>query len=194
LHVLRQSFPLPAGQTAAEAGLGGDRAVVETQEFVHEQQAEELRVLPLIGRGTLRLCVELLRRLPQVAFEEVQARLELGFGKIEPRIHPRSARIDVEIGDARQRSRLLPAEVAMAGRHEAQLAAELSQGRPRQAFDEGLAVIPLSAFTHDQQMTRCPESVFEGFTPEDFDGVGLDRVPPRKVPTSNVRRGKSNEG
>ena len=54
---------------------------------MHEQ-AEDLRVLPLIGRGTLRLCVELLRRLPQVAFEEVQARLELGFGKIEPRSIP----------------------------------------------------------------------------------------------------------
>jgi hypothetical protein len=42
----------------------------------------------------------------------------------------------------------------MAGRNEAQPAAELVQGGLRQAFDDGLAVIALSALTHDEQVTR----------------------------------------
>jgi hypothetical protein len=76
-------------------------------------------------------------------------------------------------------NRSLPAEIPVAGRNEAQSAAERVQGRLRQAFDHGLAVIALSALAHDEQMTRWPESVFERLTPDHFDRVGLDSIPCR---------------
>jgi hypothetical protein len=43
----------------------------------------------------------------------------------------------------------------------------------RQAFDHGLAVIALPPRSHDEQMKRWPESVFERLTPDHFDRVGL---------------------
>ena len=84
-------------------------------------------------------------------------------------------------------NRSLPAEIPVAGRNEAQSAAELVQGRLRQAFNHGLAVIALSAFAHDEQMTRWPESVFERLTPDHFDRVGLHSIPCRDVAACNIR-------
>ena len=91
-------------------------------------------------------------------------------------------------------NRSLPAEIPVAGRNEAQSAAERVQGRLRQAFDHGLAVIALSALAHDEQMTRWPESVFERLTPDHFDRVGLDSIPCRDVAACNIRWVKLNDG
>src|SRR5262249_30263954 len=140
--------------TATNALLRSDGTVVETQQLVREHDAERFGVLPVTRPGGASLRLELLRRFPQILVEEVQARLELGLGELQLGIEHRPARIDVEVGDARERPRFLPAGNPVPGRNEAQPAAELVQGGLWQALDDRLAVIALSTFAHDEQVMR----------------------------------------
>src|SRR5206468_7082283 len=128
---------------------------------------------------------------PQVLVEEEKTRLELDFGKTQLGVDQRPTRIDIEISDPRQHPWLLPAEKPMAGRNEAQFAAEVPQGRRRQTFDQRFPVIARGAFTHDQQVMRRPDSVFERLVPDDLNGVRPDSVPCRDVTTCDVRWGNS---
>ena len=109
----------------------GNDTVVETQQFMHQHDAERLGMLPLTQRGIVGQRLELARGLPQVLIEEEEAGLELGFGETQFGIDQRPARIDVEVREARQRARLLPAEEPVAGRNEAQFVAEFVQPRFR---------------------------------------------------------------
>ena len=156
LDVLRNLLLLPAGEPASNVLPFGSGAVVETQQLVHHHDAERLGILALIDTRILGLRLELGGCLPQVLVEEEQTRLELPFGKTQLGVDQWAAWIDVEVGDARQHPRLLPAEKPVAGGNEAQLPAEIVQGRRRQTFDQCLAVIPLRAFGHDQQMMGRP--------------------------------------
>src|SRR5262245_12085995 len=130
----------------------------------------------------------------QVVVEEEESWRELAFGETQFGIDQRTVRIDVEIGDACQLARLLPAAKPVAGRHEGQLPVELLQGRPWQAFDERFAVVALAALAHDQEMTRRRESVFERLAPDDFDGIGLDPVPCRDATACDIRGRKLHDG
>src|SRR5260221_10972474 len=108
-------------------------------------------------------------------------------------IDARSARIDVEISDARQHSRFLPAEKPAASGYEAQLAAEFTQRRFRQALKQRLAVVPLLALAHDEHVTWRLESIFERLTSDDFYGIGLDSIQRRQMTTRDVRWGNTND-
>src|SRR5258708_38776154 len=102
-------------------------------------------------------------------------------------IDARSARIDVEISDARQHPRFLPAEKPVTGGYEAQLAAEITQRRFRQALKQRLAVVPLLALAHDEHVTWRLESTFVRPTSYGFPGVGLGSTHPPQMPTWHVR-------
>src|SRR6266481_8497499 len=108
-------------------------------------------------------------------------------------IDARSARIDVEISDSRQHPRFLPAEKTVTGGYEAQLAAEFTQRRFRQALKQRLAVVPLLTLAHDEQVTWRLESIFVRLTSDDFHGVGLDSTQRPQITTCNVWRGNTND-
>src|SRR5262245_53749234 len=150
LDILRHSLLLPTGEPAANALYRGGAAVVEPQELVRQHNAERLRILSVPGTGTAGLCLEFLRRVPQVLVEEEEARLELGFGEMQFGSEQGADRIDVEIGHARQDARLVPAAEPVAGRNEAERPAEFVQRGARQPLHQRLALVPYSAPAHDQ--------------------------------------------
>src|SRR5262245_61210188 len=150
--VLHHFLLLPAGEATTNRPLGEASAAVETQQLVHEYDAQRLHILLLPGPRIHGLRFELERGFPQVVVEEEESWRELAFGETQFGIDQRTVRIDVEIGDACQLARLLPAAKPVAGGHEGQLPVELLQGRPRQAFDERFAVVALAALAHDQEL------------------------------------------
>src|SRR6516164_5236662 len=194
LDVLRHFLLLPAGQAAANRPLGEAGTVVETQKLVHEHDAQRLYVLLLPRAWIDRLRFELERGLPQVVVEEEEPWRELAFGETQRGVDQRSAWIDVEIGDACQLARLVPGGEPVTGGNEAQCPAELLERGARQSLHQRLAVVPLGALAHDQQMARCPEAGLERLTPDDFDGVGPDSIPCRDLTARDIRGGKLYDG
>src|SRR5215831_7674911 len=144
--------------------------------------------------GYDRLRFELERGLPQVVVEEEEPRRELAFGETQLGVDQRSSRIDVEIGDACQLARLVPGGEPVTGGNEAQCPAELLERGARQSLHQRLAVVPLGALAHDQQMARRPEAGLERLTPDDFDGVGPDSIPCRDLTARDIRGGKLYDG
>jgi len=58
-YILGYSLLLPLGKPPSKICSCSDKTTVETQEFVHQQDAEYFRVLPVIGIRLLRLRLEL---------------------------------------------------------------------------------------------------------------------------------------
>src|SRR5215831_2622081 len=100
---------LPAGKAAANRPLCAARAIVETQQLVHEHDAQRLYILLLPGVWIDCLRFELERGLPQGMVEEEKPRHEFALGEPQLGVDQRAARVDVEVGDARQLARLVPA-------------------------------------------------------------------------------------
>src|SRR5262249_3170366 len=113
------------------------------------------------GAAVLDLAFELDRRVPEAGIVEEQLRLERDLAEVELGIEQRTAGIDVEVGRARERARLLPATERPAGGHEGQLVIEVVPGGPRQALDESLAIAALTAIGCNQQMSRRAVYVFK---------------------------------
>src|SRR3981189_1907002 len=136
LYILRHSFLLPARKTAAADRPAACSVTVDANEFVRQHDAKRLSVLPVHRAGFLDLRLELESGLPEIAIVKEQARLEPDLAEPERGIGERTARIDIEISCTRQRARFMPSAEVMPGRNEDQLAREIAQGRPGQAFNK----------------------------------------------------------
>src|SRR5712664_2173629 len=147
---------LPGRKAATIDRLTECSAAVDANELVRQHDAERLGVLP--GRArVIDLRLELESGLPEIAIVKEQARLELDLAEPQRGIDERPARIDVEIGCARQRARFLPSAKSMPGRYEGQLAREIAQGRPWQVLDKGLTVVTLRELCSNEQVVGSPE-------------------------------------
>src|ERR1700676_25131 len=106
------------------------RIAVDTNQLMRQQDTEGFGVLPMRRPRVLDLRLELESGLPEIAIIEEQPRLEFDLAKPQVGIGKRPARINVEIGYARQRARPLRPLKDMPGRNEGQLLREIAQGRP----------------------------------------------------------------
>src|SRR5690349_11125445 len=201
LDEFRDPMALPSRKPAAviiRVELAACLTSIETKKLVGKQDAQGFCILlPPDSRLAAALVPELRCDGPQTGVAEIQARLELGLGKAQLWIEQRAARIDDEISDPREHARTLPAVEAVPAWDEAQAAADVPQGRLRQALDQRLAVVALAALDHDEQMACRACAVFERLAPHDLDGVHLDSGPPgdfasRDIPWCELHRSASN--
>src|SRR5262245_6392768 len=109
LQIFRHALLLPSRQSAVNDGIRPHRAVVDAHKLVQQHETERFGIGALGGLGAFHLGFELHRGLPEITVEEEQPRRERRFGKSKLGIEERRAGVDVEIGDLRQRARLLPA-------------------------------------------------------------------------------------
>src|SRR6266436_2517591 len=158
---------LPGRKAATTDRLAERSATVDANELVRQRDAERFGVLPVHRARVLDLRLELESGLPEIAIVKEQARLELDLAEPQRGIGEGPARIDVEIRCARQRARSLPSAEVMPGRYEGQLAREIAQGRPGQAFNKGLTVVALRELRSNEQVVGSPESIFERHVPHD---------------------------
>ena len=178
----------PAGEPASQVSLCGDRAGVETQKLVRQDDAEGFGILRLHEIRLFGTCASSLTAVSHRSLSKKNRRgFEPGFPKMQIAIDQGPLRIDVEEGRPGQHARLLPAGEPMARRNEAQRPAQLVQGGSRQALDLRLAVIALRALRHDQQVVLGPKVVSERFASNELDGVRLVSHSCRDVATRNVR-------
>src|SRR4030081_1785708 len=145
-------------------------------------------VLPLHRARILDQRFELESGRPEIAIVKEQARLELDLAEPQRGIGERPARIDVEIRCARQRARSLPSAEVLPGRSEGQLAREIAQGRPRQAFNKGLTVVALRELRSNEQVAGSPESIFERHVPHDLDRFHAHARPSRGMAPDDLGR------
>src|ERR1700687_1299052 len=124
LDIGGQPLLLPGCKAATIDRLAACSATVDVNEFVRQHDAERFGVLPEHRSRVLDLRLELKSGVPEIAIVKEQARLELDLAEPQRRIGERPARIDVEIGCARQHARSLPSAEGMTGRNESQLAQE----------------------------------------------------------------------
>src|SRR5712691_6102331 len=159
-----------------------------------QHDAESFRIALLRPARVLCLCLELECRFPHGLVEKIEARLELGFGKMQLRIQQWAARIEVEKGNTVERPRRLPAAELVPAWDQAQLAAERVQHRRRRAVDERLAFNPLRPFGHDYQVTRRLVAEFEPLTPRELDRLRPDPIPFGELTTCDVGRSHLDDG
>src|ERR1700757_1438364 len=184
---------LPARKAATTDRLLGIRVTVDSNELMRQHDAERFGVLPMHRVRVLDHRLELESGLPEVAIVEEQARLEFDILKPERGIGERPTRIDVEVGCTRQYARPLPSAEVVPGGNESQLVREIAQGRPRQAFNEGLPIVALGDFCRNEQVPWSPKSVFKLRVPHDLDRLPAKARPGRGTALGDLRRGNIDE-
>src|ERR1700726_3651801 len=150
LNIGSHPLLLPTRKAAVADRSATRRVTVDANEFVRQQDAKRLRVLPVHRRRVLDQRLELESGFPEIPIVKKQARLELNLAEPQRRIGKRPARIEVEIGCARQRARSLRSAKIMSSRDQSQLAREIAQGRPRQLLDKSLTVVALSKLCRNE--------------------------------------------
>src|ERR1700722_13998504 len=122
----RHAFLLPPRQAATKprrrAGYGSFRS----DEFVHQRKAQGFGILAARRIRIPDFGLEFECGVPHRLIEEEQTRDDPAEGDANFGIKQPVLQIDVEIGDARQYPRRLPAVETMSRRYEAQLAIELA--------------------------------------------------------------------
>src|SRR5258707_3909491 len=178
---------LPGRKAATIDRLTECSAAVDANELVRQHDAERLGVLP--GRARVfDLRLELESGLPEIAIVKEQARLELDLAEPQRGIGERPARIDIEIRCTRQRARFMPSAEVMPGRNEDQLAREIAQGRPGQAFNKGLTVVALPKLWNNEQMAGSPKTIFEWRVLRDLNRFHVEARPGRGIASEDLRR------
>src|SRR3977135_2275884 len=126
--------------------------------------------------------------LPEIAIVKEQPRLELDLAEPQRGIGERPARIDIEISCTRQRARFMPSAEVMPGRNEDQLAREIAQGRPGQAFNKGLTVVALPKLWNKEQMAGSPKTIFEWRVLRDLNRFRVEARQGRGIASDDLRR------
>src|SRR5258708_21035509 len=170
---------LPARKPATTNRPPTCTVTIDAYELVRQHDAERFGVLPVHRARVLDQRLELEGGLPEGAIVKKQPRLEFDLAEAQRGIGERPARIDVEISCARQRARFLRSAEIMSGRNEGQLAREIAQGRPGQAFNKGFTVVALCELCRNEQMAGRPESILERRVPDDLDRFHLQARPGR---------------
>ena len=123
------AFLLPRRQAATHLSRRSGCRSFQPDEFMHQHEAQGLCILAAARVGAADLGLEFERCFPDGLIKEEQARADRRAGDARFQIKQRILQVDLEICDARQHSRRLPSVVPMPGRHQAELAIELSQSR-----------------------------------------------------------------
>ena len=168
---------LPGGEPAAHMRVDGGRPGVEAHELVRQDDAEGSEIGAAVGAGMLDQPHELACRVRQCRVLEEQPRGQrAGRGdRAESRRH--AGRIEIEVDEARQKARLLPFMVLVAGRHQGQLAPRVAQPRSRQAFDEGVAIAAHALIADGEKMKRGAKANFQLLAPRRLHDLGGDAAP-----------------
>src|SRR5882762_6934437 len=97
------------------------------------------------------------------------------------------ARLELDLAEP-QRARFMPSAEVMLGRNEDQLAREIAQGRPGQAFNKGLTVVALPKLWNKEQMAGCPKTIFEWRVLRDLNRFHVEARPGRGIASEDLRR------
>ena len=171
LDVGRDGALLPGREPAPDRGSATAAALIEAHELMRQHGAEGFAIEPIVLLRVFDQGLELDGHVPQGGVFEEQARRESRAGDPGVGIKRKRCRIEIEIRRTGETAWLLPIIEFMAGGHENQLALVVSQGRARQALDEGDSIAALAAFEEGEEVDRRTEAAFDLAAPRRVHGL-----------------------